>query len=436
MLRTRQALVLTIFLTGAVQADDVSYQFELIVKAGKYDRKDVPVVVPLSVPKEHSTKRVVRLQQGIGADFEGQLTSPSLRTDRVDIAKDSTVRLDLHFILADLKAGKEAKFKVSLSKAAKGRIWFDTGWDDTPDHFRALYFNNNLAKMRRPVLIYMNAPYDESSAEARNRTYKAFHHLYDPTGRELVTNGGHTDKLPPDTKLLYPHHRGLYFGFNKITYDQGKKADVWHCQKDDHISHQKFLAEESGSILGRHRVLLHWHGSGKEVFAHEEREVSAIAVSGGTLIEWSTLLKTAGGPVMLNGDPQHAGFQFRAANEVAAKHEKETYFLRPDGKGKPGETRNWPDQKQHVNLPWNAMSFVIGEQRYTVAYLDHPTNPKEARHSERAYGRFGYYFTHELTKEKPLRLVYRLRLQRGEMTAEQVERLHRDFAEPPTVEVK
>src|SRR5205807_770941 len=80
----------------------------------------------------------------------------------------------------------------------------------------------------------------------------------------------------------------------------------------------------------------------------------------------------------------------------------ETIYIRPDGDGKPGETRNWPAQKDHVNLPWNAMSFVLGDQRYTTAYLDKPTNPKEARCSEREYGRFGSYFVYEVTKEKPL----------------------------------
>src|SRR5262249_23664788 len=246
-----------------------------------------------------------------------------------------------------------------------------------------------------------------------------------PDGKDVVTNGGHTDELPQGTKMLYPHHRGLFFGFNNVSFDNGKKkADTWHCQKDDHISHQKEIQKVCGPGLGRQRVLLHCHGPRKEVFAHEEREVAVYNVKGGTLVEWSTLLKTTGGPVTLDGDPQHAGFQFRAANEVAVKHEKETYFLRPDGKGKPGETRNWPDNKQHVNLPWNAMCFKFGDKRYTVAYLDHPSNPREARHSERAYGRFGYYFKYELTKEKPLRLSYRIWLQEGEMTGEQVAKLH------------
>ena len=33
------------------------------------------------------------------------------------------------------------------------------------------------------------------------------------------------------------------------------------------------------------------------------------------------------------------------------------------------------------------MSFVLDGKRYSVVYLDHPDNPKEARQSERTYGR-------------------------------------------------
>ena len=64
------------------------------------------------------------------------------------------------------------------------------------------------------------------------------------------------------------------------------------------------------------------------------------------------------------------------------------------------------------------MSFVLGDQRYTVAYLDRPQNPKEARFSERDYGRFGSYFVADATEKKPVEVDYRLWLQDGPMTVE------------------
>jgi hypothetical protein len=84
-------------------------------------------------------------------------------------------------------------------------------------------------------------------------------------------------------------------------------------------------------------------------------------------------------------------------------------------------------------MPWNAMSFVLGGKRYTVAYLDHPGNPKEARFSEREYGRFGSYFEYTMEKDQPLAVKYRLWVQQGLMQPESVSALSRDFINPVTV---
>jgi hypothetical protein len=276
----------------------------------------------------------------------------------------------------------------------------------------------------------MYTTFDESSKEKRDLTYKVFHHLYDPSGERLVTNGAGAK--------LYPHHRGLYYGFNKITYGEGKKADTWHCTKGSHQAHVKFISAEAGPVLGRHRVGIAWHGDDGEVFAKEEREFTVYHVPGGQLVDFASRLYSNAGKVHLDGDPQHAGFQFRANPEVAEKTAKQTYYLRPDGAGKPGETRNWDAKKpdEHANLPWNAMSFVLGDQRYTIAYLDRPSNPKPARYSERDYGRFGSYFAYDLDEKNPLAVAYRVWLQNGEMKKEDVAARSAEFVQPVMVSVK
>jgi hypothetical protein len=138
--------------------------------------------------------------------------------------------------------------------------------------------------------------------------------------------------------------------------------------------------------------------------------------------------------VRLDGDPQHAGFHFRAAQEVASNGKQNTYYLRPDGRGKVGETRNWDAKKpdpRTVDLPWNAMSFVVGGKRYTVLRVVHPANPRPSRGSERDYGRFGDYCEYDLTPDKPLHLRYRLWVQAGEMTVEQCQAIAAAFRTPP-----
>ena len=92
--------------------------------------------------------------------------------------------------------------------------------------------------------------------------------------------------------------------------------------------------------------------------------------------------------------------------------------------------------KLTVNLPWDAMSFVIDGKRYTAAYFNHPSNPGESRWSERDYARFGCYFEYDLTPDRPLVVNYRVWLQDGEMTGEQVAAMSKAFVQPPKVTVK
>jgi hypothetical protein len=294
-------------------------------------------------------------------------------------------------------------------------------WSDTPGKQAELRLGD------RPVLRYMYEKLDTSSAARRDETIKPYHHVFDPEGDAIITKG---------PGGLYTHHRGLFFGFNKVTYDGNKPADVWHCRNGESQQHVEFLGEEAGPVLGRHRVKIEWRGRKDDVFAIEEREMTAYNTPGGTLIEFASRVTTTGGDVKLDGDPQHAGFHFRASNEVADKTKGETYYLRPDGRDKPGATRNWPDRKDHVNLAWDAMSFVVGGQRFTALYLDKPTNPKEARFSERDYGRFGSYFQYTVTKEKPLEVSYRVWVQRGELTGEEAAARDKNFVQPVSVTVR
>src|SRR5262249_51221438 len=150
-----------------------------------------------------------------------QLTAPGLLTEQVKPAQDGQVRRDLHLVVPALKAGGALTLKgvvsTELAFPVKG-----FAWKDTPGQYAELSLHG------RPVLRYMYRALDESSKDARNKSYKVFHHLYDPAGKRFVTNGGHTDPYENEKKLLYPHHRGLMFGFNKVSYDGGKKkADTW-----------------------------------------------------------------------------------------------------------------------------------------------------------------------------------------------------------------
>src|SRR5262249_8671139 len=163
--------------------------------------KDVPVCVPLSLPPELANVGRIGLRPPKGPPLVGQLTAPGLLHDHVKPAAENHVRCDLHFVIPRLAVGETAKWQVVALKTANDPNEFV--WRDTKgEHADLLYAG-------RPVMRYMYRAYDKSSPQARDKTYKVFHHLFDPAGKRLVTNGGQTDEnITNPKKLLYPHHRG------------------------------------------------------------------------------------------------------------------------------------------------------------------------------------------------------------------------------------
>jgi hypothetical protein len=403
-----------VLLCSELLAAGASTAREITIAAGQHERKNVPVRVRLPPGQIDDSKIAsVTLTLPDGNAIAGQWIKPGLNSDGLS---------EIHLILPHLAAGESLRLKATLStdSRAGGRSF---AWHDHSGSHADLVFG------RRPVLTYHYERLDESSPASRVRTYKVFHHLYSPQGDRVVTNG-----LSDDPKVHSPHHRGIFYGFNRISYDNGRTADLWHCTSGAYQEHERLLSSEAGPVLGRHRAVISWHGRDK-AFAEEERELTVYNVPGGQLIEFASRLRSRAGKVHLDGDPQHAGFQFRAHNDVDALTAGETVYVRPDGIGRRGQTRNWdPTTRQGpVNLPWNAMSFVLGGKRYTVAYLDHPANPKEARFSERDYGRFGSYFEYTIDEGKPLTVHYRLWLQEGLMKPQDVAALSNDFVEPVKV---
>ena len=396
-------------------------EIRLAIKAGEHDRTNVPVSVLVEVPEGWGKVSTTGFESEEGAHFDAQVSAPALLSNQRE-AKPGHIWRQLSLVVPELKAGTTLKLKPGPSSAAVALDEFKPQWNDTPGEY------SELRRGEHPVLRYMYTPLDESSKENREKTYKVYHHLYSPDGSRIVTKG-------PGGQ--FTHHRGLFYGFNRISYGKGKSADTWHCRGKAFLSHDGFLASDTGPVFGRHCVQVGWHGQEGELFAEEERELTAYRMPQGQLIEFASRLKSTGGKIHLDGDPQHAGFQFRADNEVSAQTKSQTYYVRTDGKGKPGETRNWSKNNPECeNRPWNAMSFVLGDVRYTAVYLDRPKNPKPARYSERDYGRFGSYFVYDLDDDNSLDVNYRIWLQEGEMTVEELAALSANFVDPPQVVVE
>jgi hypothetical protein len=179
---------------------------EFTVSAGKLDRKNEPVCVPLLLPKKAEESDLVSIRNDKDREIAvGQLAPPSLTTLAVKQNKD-TRRLDLHFVLPELKADAVINLKAIISPRKEKADYTETyQWVTLNPGETELRFESGPRKVRG-VLRYIHPKLDESSTEKRVNTFKVFHHVYDPAGTLLVTKGagGH-----------FTHHRGLFYGFAK-----------------------------------------------------------------------------------------------------------------------------------------------------------------------------------------------------------------------------
>jgi hypothetical protein len=222
------------------------------------------------------------------------------------------------------------------------------------------------------IARYMTA-YDTSSPARKTDTYKPYLHVFDLEGSKPITKG------PGGT---FPHHRGIFIGWNKLNV-AGTVYDRWHMKGGDQI-HRKFLQQQAGADNATFTSVVEWMGKDNAApILLEERTFQFLPAKAPAyaIIDTVSTLKAIGGETALDGDPEHAGLQFRPANEVVTTATKYLF---------PGAGAN---AKKDKDYPWFAETFTLDGKQYTVAYLNHPGNPKGAAISAyRDYGRFGAFF--------------------------------------------
>jgi hypothetical protein len=295
-------------------------------------------------------------------------------------------------------------------------------WHDKEGEYIDLFFAG------RKVTRYMYA-HDTSSAQRTFETYKPFLHVFDELGQDVLTNGPDGVNQYLSKRIKYPHHRGVFMGWNKLTFE-GKRYDLWHMKKA-HQVHQEFLTLTAGPVLASSVALVHWNDEEGEPIIAERRRTTVYAQSDPTviLLDFDTKLRAVRGDVYLDGDPEHAGFQFRAHNDVAAggADAKARYLFHEDG----------IDAHRDKDLPWVAMSFGLRGRNYSVLHMDHPENARPTIYSAyRDYGRFGAFFKQKMDAGRTLKLRYRIWV--GKETTSERRRLasaYSAFVDCPAVEV-
>jgi hypothetical protein len=387
-----------------------AFDVTIEVEAGESDRIETPVCAPIVLPAAPGPDVVVELE-GPEGKAPGQLA--------VGNEKGSWVL----WWVASVKKGQKATYRAKIEKGNPPKDAF--AFQDEKGQCLDLLFGG------RKVTRFMYA-YDTSTKERRFETYKCFTHVFDSKGERLITNG-HGGP--------FPHHRGIFIGWTRVTLPDGKtRCNFWEmgggvCQRLD-----KLASQEAGPVLGRMQALVRWEDSKGEPVILEEREIAVYRQSKPELLlDFVSTLRSQKGDLMLDGDPEHGGCQFRAHSDVGAQFKDP----RNPASGTTGRETKYlllPGMKEGakgtLDMPWAAVSFVLGESRFNVAHLNHPENPKGTAYSaNRPYGRFGAFPRTTLKADQPLTLRYRFLVREGQepLTADEAQRLYDDFAKPPKV---
>lgn len=279
----------------------------------------------------------------------------------------------------------------------------------------------------RPAIQTMTA-YDPSTKEARETTYKVYTHVYGPGTNDLITKG---------PGGLYPHHRGIYIGWNK-THVGDKTFDFWHCNKGEHL---RLVGEPKLAVDGNEAtctLTIHWNDSeGKPVIIEQRTLVVTEPRENTRQIDVTSKLESQRGLIKLEGDRQHAGLQFRAPQSIAES--KGARYIRPAGFPEQPEAFEVDDKEplRHINLHWLEMTYKVGNESYNVEYLEAPGQPAPSLFSERPYGRFGAFFKATVDTGKPLTVRYRFLISRGQTpTREEVQRDYDRYAKEIAIKGK
>lgn len=384
-------------------AGDSQLAFDVLLDPGAVDRSNWPVSVDLDV----AALGIHEIPHATLRDGEGRRPGPV----QVEWGSPARNTLRLTWIHPVLVAGEPVRLRLTFGPRAAAAAGFS---------FRDGEGCRDVLFGGRGVLRHVHA-WDPTRYE---KTYKHFHHVWTLDGEAFLTKG-------PGGR--YSHHRGLFLGWNR-TRRGDATWDFWHCRDRATVRHLRYVSdrERSGPVCAQQVVEAGWLTPAEDPVVKEIRTVRVFAPRAGCLrLDFDVILEGVGGRVELRGDPHHAGFHFRAVNEVNARRQ-ETVYLRSAGAQR---ERNdiW------TNCAWVACLFERKSRPYAVAHFDHPANPRPMRYSTRDYGRFGSFFPLDLDPGKPVRLRWRVMIvdrERMACDAAFFEREFRGWTAPVVVRVK
>ncbi len=397
-------VLLAIFVVATGSTGYSAERLNIHVSSPSADVRDVPVCVDvdLRIAGKPDDMRVEVRNSSNGDTVPGQIV----------LSEDG--KMQLWWVIGEAKKGQGSDWIAKIDPSIEAD-WDTFSWKDKAGRWL------DLERGGRPVTRFMYE-YDESTNQRRFETYKPFLHVYGINGQRL-TNGpdGESPYIAKD--ILYPHHRGIFIGWNKLSCG-GKQYDLWHMPNVEQVC-QEVTGLAAGPVLARSKAVVVWRDAEDKPIIAEDRITTVYRQDDPiwTLIDVVSKLKAVGGDVKLNGDPEHAGFQYRASDAVAKgpKEGKAQYLFHKDG----------IDAHKDQELPWVGLSYKLGINRYSVLHMDHADNPGPNKYSAyRDYGRFGVFFVTDIPAGETLVLKYRIWVTHIALNRSMCEAKSRVFNEP------
>ncbi|MBI4605637.1 MAG: PmoA family protein [Planctomycetes bacterium] len=250
------------------------------------------------------------------------------------------------------------------------------------------------------------------------------HPLWTPGGR-LITN---------DFPLNHKHHHGVWMPWSQ-TELEGRAINFWEQNRAEgkvqHVSSEPVSGPVAAGFKARHRFTDLKAAGGPKPVLDETWEVTVYGLEKPFVADFVSVQRCAGSTPLKLKQYRYGGFGFRGSADWEGKDGCE--FLTSEGK-----TR----ADGHATAArWCAVWGKVKGETAGISFFCHPSNfrhPQNMRiHDTEPFFNFAPCQTgdFEITPEKPLVSRYRLVIQDGKPDPGEVERLWRDYAEPPKVEV-
>jgi hypothetical protein len=385
------------------------------VEAGRHDRRDTPVSIevdPIPRAEAHNLRLIEIRDDGV---LLGEMIP--VEVDVIEGTPDRGERWRLTWIVPNGIPAGEARRFTSVEGRDEGRPWtFADGPNATLE----------LRNRDRVVFRYNKEPVSNPDYPEIQRRSAYIHPAFTPSGN-VITG---------DFSKAHPHHRGFFLAYTK-TQVGDHHPDFWNIQGGtgkvycDHVG-----KPEVGQVVARFSAFHRWEAKGAGVVLRERWDVAAYDIPGAPywLFDLTSTQQATDAP-MEPAPYRYGGMAYRGPDSFLPREVLDVLTSE-------GLDRRRGDQKP---ARWVDLTGPIadGSSDYAGAMMaDHPDNPHHptvARIHPTSLPFFCFVPAHDeklvIDTDKPTVFRYRILIHDGHPDGDLDERIWRDFAEPPRVQV-